>query len=324
MIRLNTDKGWARINSWDDVLTRPGFVTDVDPKAVTLKSIIGSYVFSAFLPCGLSTCHKPHGRGYLVTTSDGRETNIGKDCGKKYFSVDFESMARTFDRELRAQERREAITAFQHQIPAIRARIRALKEGDQGANWLHKHLTYMVDARAGLPPDVLRTVDRLVKRRVGTLTTSRLATADEMVRMRAQGQRVQAGETYVEEVVGRLDGIAALFKENDLRHLLVEQMKDMDAVEAADVSAMTEAELRRVAKWTITVEPNLKQAGEVLEVGRRFLTRSNLEQLARYVANRDERRRFGDFLSKLPTGQAGTAKQNSFVHQAANASGPPL
>jgi len=87
---------------------------------------------------------------------------------------------------------------------------------------------------------------------------------------------------------------------------------------------MTEAELRRVAKWTITVEPNLKQAGEVLEVGRRFLTRSNLEQLARYVANRDERRRFGDFLSKLPTGQAGTAKQNSFVHQAANASGPPL
>lgn len=303
MIRLNTEKGWARIDSWDDVLTRPGFVTDVDPRAVTLKSIIGSYAFSTFMPCGLSTCHTPHGRGYLVTTNDGRETNIGKDCGKKYFSVDFESMAKTFDRNLRAQERREAITAFQHQVPAIRARIRSLKEGDRGANWIHKHLTYFVDARAGLPPDVLRLVDRLVKRRDGALTTSRLVTADELERMRAQGLRIQPGANYVEEVVGRLDGIAALFKENDLRDLLVEQMKDLDAVEVADVSAMTDSELRRVAKWTITVEPALKQAGEALEVGRRFLTRSNLDQLTRFVTGRDERRVFGDFLGKLPAGQ---------------------
>lgn len=307
MIRLNTEKGWARIDSWDDVLTRPGFETDVDPRTVTLKSIIGAYAFSTFMPCGLSTCHTPHGRGYLVATNDGRETNIGKDCGKKYFSVDFESMARIFDRDLRAQERREAITAFQHQIPEIRARIRKLKEGDQGANWIHKHLAYLVDARAGLPGDVLRLVDRMVKRRDGTLTVSRPATADELDRMRAQGQRIQPGVTYVEDAVGRIDGIAALFKENDLRDLLVEQMKDLDIVEVADVSSMTDSELRRTAKWTITVEPTLKQAGEALEVGRRFLTRSNLDQITRFVTNRDERRVYGDFLGKLPEGKAAAA-----------------
>lgn len=87
MITLSTDKGLVRIETWEDVLTRPGFKTDVDPRAVSLKSIIGSYAFATFLPCGLSSCHTPHGRGYLVLTSDGHETNIGKDCGKKYLAL---------------------------------------------------------------------------------------------------------------------------------------------------------------------------------------------------------------------------------------------
>src|SRR5579871_2045899 len=116
MITLTTETGLVRIEDWNDVLQRPGFTPNIDPDTVALKAIIGSYAFKTFIPCGLSSCHTPHGRGYLVQAVDGRLTNIGKDCGKKYFSVDFEQMVKIYDRDLRAKERREVLVAFQHQI----------------------------------------------------------------------------------------------------------------------------------------------------------------------------------------------------------------
>src|SRR3546814_995823 len=86
MITINGEKGFVRIESWDDIESRPGFAKDIDPRSVKLKAIIGSYTFSDYIPCGLSTCHQPHGNGFLVVTVDGRETNIGRICGKRHFS----------------------------------------------------------------------------------------------------------------------------------------------------------------------------------------------------------------------------------------------
>src|SRR3546814_4713524 len=82
MITINGEKGFVRIESWDDIESRPGFAKDIDPRSVKLKAIIGSYTFSDYIPCGLSTCHQPHGNGFLVVTVDGRETNIGRICGR--------------------------------------------------------------------------------------------------------------------------------------------------------------------------------------------------------------------------------------------------
>lgn len=299
MITLSTEKGYARIESWDDVLSRPGFVTDIDPRTVTLKSIIGSYSMATFQPCGLSSCHTPHGRGYLVACSDGRETNIGKDCGKKYFSVDFERMAKIYDRDLRAQERREALVAFQHTIPATKARIQQLKEGEHGANWIHRHLAPF-SGPASLPPDACRVVARAVKGRSGALTVPRLATSEEIERMRAQGQRLAGGPVYVDEPAGQLEGLAALHQENDLRALLVEHMELLATVEAANVDTLTDAQLRKFANWTMTVEPTLRQAETALALGRSFLTRTNLRQLEKFVSDKNERRVLADFLQRLP------------------------
>lgn len=299
MITLSTEKGYARIESWDDVLSRPGFATDIDPRTVTLKSIIGSYSMATFQPCGLSSCHTPHGRGYLVACSDGRETNIGKDCGKKYFSVDFERMAKIYDRDLRAQERREALVAFQHSIPMVKARIQQLKEGARGANWIHRHLAPF-GGSASLPPDACRVVARAIKGRSGALTVPRLATSEEVERMRAQGQRVANGPVYVDEPAGQLEGLAALYPENDLRVLLVDRLDLLATVEAANVDTLTDAQLRTFANWVVTVEPALKQAEAAIAMGHAFLTRKNLRQLEQFVSDKNERRTLSGFLQQLP------------------------
>lgn len=70
MITLNHDKGLVRVESWDDIESRPGFTKEIDPKAIKLHAIIGSYVFADYVPCGLSTCHQPT----VTATSLSRRT----------------------------------------------------------------------------------------------------------------------------------------------------------------------------------------------------------------------------------------------------------
>jgi len=102
MITISTEKGLFRVQQWDDVCTRPGFTPDLDPVAFPLRAIIGRYVFGEQVRCGLKHFHTMHNHGYIVVAENGKETNIGKDCGKRYFSVDFEQTKRWFERDLEA------------------------------------------------------------------------------------------------------------------------------------------------------------------------------------------------------------------------------
>lgn len=305
MITLNTDKGLVRLESWDDVLSRPGFVAKIDPKKTKPESIIGSYALFPFLPCGL--CLTEHGKGYLVATSDGRETNIGKDCGKKHFDVEFKRMAKTFDQELRSKERREALVALQHRIPAIEERIATFLDEPNGAKWVNRYASRLQDPLKGLPPAVISIIGGMVRRRNGSLIRSRIANAEDLQRMRAMGQRIHPGDNYVEEVIGQLDGIAALYKENDLRRLLVIDMANLAAVKALDIDGAKEKTLRDLAKWSEVIEPNLARATEVIALGRRLLTQTNLRQLLALLSSKEDRLGFNSFLTELPVEQAPAA-----------------
>lgn len=58
MITLNTDKGIVKIETWDEVIERPGYVSNLDSTTEKLKEIIGNYVFKEKVNCGLKKCRK--------------------------------------------------------------------------------------------------------------------------------------------------------------------------------------------------------------------------------------------------------------------------
>lgn len=303
MITLNTEKGLVRIESWEDVLSRPGFTVDVDPNSVELKEIIGSYKFKDFIKCGLSTCHQPHGRGYLVVTKDGQETNIGKDCGKTHFSVDFEGMRRAYDREITNKERRERLTALKHQIPAISQHIEELKKSEYGANWVHKNVKALLEPGKGLPREVLARIAALRRSRDGSLTVQRLATKEERDLAEASGQK-RAGdpEMYVEERAGFIKGVPALYEENDLRSIVVEKIEaGVERLAAADIDQLGDRQLADLNKWATELEPAIKKAEEAVGVGRQLLTRENLSQLSQFITEKEANSDYSSFISQLPS-----------------------
>jgi hypothetical protein len=138
MITLNSDKGLVLVESWDDVTTRPGFDGNLDPTAVELESILGSYVFRDYITCGLTSCRQPHGKGYLVKAKNGRETNIGKDCGKNHFGVDFETLRKTYDRDLLNATRRQRLGEIQNRAQHYLDTIDQLRHGQIGADWVYR------------------------------------------------------------------------------------------------------------------------------------------------------------------------------------------
>jgi hypothetical protein len=93
MNTLNSDQGLALVERWDDITTRPGFDANLDPTAVELESILGSYLFRDDIICGLNACRQPHGKGYLVKPNNGREANIGQDYARKHFGIDLRGIA---------------------------------------------------------------------------------------------------------------------------------------------------------------------------------------------------------------------------------------
>lgn len=299
MITLNTDKGLVRVDTWDDVQTRPGFTTDIDPNRVQLKTIIGSYQFKDFISCGLSTCRQPHGRGYLVVTVDGRETNIGKDCGKVHFSVDFEDMRRAFDREVTRRDRRERLAALQHRVPRFEAEIARIRDSKNGANWVHKQISCLLSPGKGIPQEIIDRVKTLRQSRNGLLTIERSASEAERAALEASGQR--GPHHSVTETVGRLEGASALYPENDLRVILVEKLGSvLSRLAEVDVDTLTDRQLAELVQKSSEIEPTIRQAEQVVRAGRQLLTKTNLNQLSRFLSIQADINVFGRFLRDLP------------------------
>ena len=301
MITINGDKGLIRINGWEDIIERPGFNPDLNPVLSPLKAIIGRYVFGDQVRCGLANCHTPHNRGYIVTTEDRQETNIGADCGKTYFSVDFDEMERTFNRDVNAMEDREFLHSLAFRVQEIDRQISDLRSTPKGANWVNKYCTALRDPRS-VPTAVTRQFDQFIKANSGKFTLERVATEEEALqRDQVSGRRLPR-PVYVIEFEADIRGVEALYDEYDLRKILVVDLQEkLGDFKKVKIDELTEAELKHWKKWAVQIEQKLEVAGRAVELGQTLLTHQNLAPLLRApgLGNQDEYDRFKKFLDKL-------------------------
>lgn len=300
MIVLNISKEIIRVENWTDITERPGFTASLDPAKHSLDAIIGKYAFGEKVPCGLSNCHTPHNLGYIVATKDGRETNMGKDCGKTYFGVDFLTLSNKFDRDMTEKDNREKLWAFFFRIDEVAEQVAALRSGERGADWVHRQITLLFDIRH-VPPIVVRKVAAMAKNRDPRLIREREAVESEIVQMElAQGRRLPRPQV-VEETIGHLAGLEALYPENNLKSMLIEDVAErLKQLNNANIDTLTYEQLGGWSRWLATVEPTLERAAGAVQNGRALLTQENLLPLADATElNNREREVFMKFLRQM-------------------------
>lgn len=301
MIVLNGDKELVRVETWEDIQGRPGFTDNLDPEAHELSAIIGQYAFADKIHCGLSNCHTPHFRGYLVATKAGLETNIGKDCGKNYFGIDFVEMAEKFDRDMRDKDARERLWNLFFRLDEVKATIKGIREGERGADWVQHTSRHLVEPGKQVPAVVIRSISTMLKTGVTTLTKQREATAQEREMEEARTGRSVKPPFFVTEKIADIAGLQALDKANDLREILIldlgERIKEFEPL---NIDTMTSKDLAKWSKWAGTVEQRIEAARQSMEAGFILLTRANLEPFMQIVDKEEEQRSFLKYLNSLP------------------------
>lgn len=309
MITLSTEKGLVRIESWEDVESRPGFTRNLDPSTAVLGEIIGQYHFKDMFPCGLAGCRQPHAKGYLVTTKDGRETNIGNVCGVRYFSVEFTQLRKVFRVSREDQERRERLHALQSRVPGLRAELYALRNGSPTLQSLQVHIGVLLGRTGGLPRGVREAIARTVRSGTGALTYQRVLTKLERDRLRAAQEgagNASRGSipVAVDETVGQLMGFAALAPSSDMRSLLVAIETALDQLVAADVDSLDSRALKTLSKLTRVIDPAPTSLREARAHALKLLAAENLRQLEVFTDSPSERRVLRDFIASAAAGPA--------------------
>ncbi len=302
MIVLNINKELIRVENWADIEARPGFTNNLNPQNLELASIIGRYAFSNRIRCGLSNCHTPHAKGYVVATKDWHETNIGKDCGKNYFGVDFETLTRQFDQDITDKENRERLWSFSFRSEEIKASVQDLRSQPQGADWVFHSTRPLLEAGKAVPTEVVRKLAAMVKNRENVITVEREATEAEVDQLEAARGRKLPRPHYVEEPVGQLEGIECLYPDNDVRQLLVFDIEqELRSFEEQKIDELSSRALTHWNKWASSVELNIEKARSAVEAGRKLLRSENLRQLLEIIKDRKQSERMSKFIKALGT-----------------------
>lgn len=299
MIVLNSAKELVRVDSWEDIQGRAGFTDNLDPETHELSAIIGQYEFADKIHCGLSNCHTPHFKGYLVVTKSVQETNIGKDCGKRYFGIDFVEMAAKFDRDIRDKEARERLWNLLFRLDEVKATIKGIRE-EEGADRMQRTLRQLVDLGRQVPAVVVRHISTMLKTGATTLTREREATAKEREMEEARTGRAIHYPLIMTEKIADIAGLHALDEANDLRKILVLDLGErMKAFETLNIDTMTSKDLAKWSKWASTVEQRIEAARQSMKEGFILLTKANLQPFMQIVEKEEEQKSFLKYLNSL-------------------------
>lgn len=193
-----------------------------------------------------------------MVTKSGLETNIGKDCGKKHFGVDFNDMSHQFERDVTEKENREALWSFHFKLDEVLQAIDGIRRAERGADWVHRRSRPLVELNKGCPEPIVRCIGDMLKTGNSIVSVPRRATNEEADAEEARtGRRVQQ-PYYIDEPVGQISNLDVLDRENDLREILILDL-EMKCKELPDqdIDTMTYEQLSRWVKWVGTVHEEL-------------------------------------------------------------------
>jgi hypothetical protein len=273
------------ISRWEDMTERERFCRDIDGRKVELLRVLAPYRnLLPHGPCGLSNCRTPNGSGYLIEAADGRETNIGRDCGKRHFP-EFHEQALAVDRIQRERELRERAVAAKQDLPRLRAIVDELRLEERGATWVEHCVRRLRAQLLAVDPVLWSSLQRraasgaAVVNRVRKLAKRERAPAQEIVTKEGKTLRVRQ-DAYAEERVGRFEGLEAFLPERDLHELVAKRaVALLDALDRCDAASDRHKDISGLLKELGQFDATIRAIRWSVEAGRLFFKPENLALL---------------------------------------------
>jgi hypothetical protein len=271
------------INAWEDMTSRQAFSYTVHSKDELAKVVAPYRHLKPMMPCGLTDCGTPNASGYLIRTSDGRETNIGAICGKKHFP-EFHAQAVQIDAIARERELRQRAAAAQKDADLIESEVAEIRADPHGAQWVERCVRRLRKALLDIHESLPSALNRRAANNNADVNIVRRKSKSERqgdIRVTGTGQTQVSRESgYAEQRVGRFAGLDVFLKHRDLKHLLVDgALAHAAALRKCDPDQDRYKDLARLMKAHGEIEAFYQGARWAVEAGRLFFTQNNLALL---------------------------------------------
>lgn len=258
------------LKSPDDLAQRPRYHPSLDPKQSTLVEVLAAYYFNEPYPCGLSSCHTPHQKGYLVVTSDDKETNIGGVCGKRIFGDDFVIKANERDRQLALKHQTDTLQAAIENKEQFLAKIADLHNRKKGTRWAQALLARVKDR---ISRQTSAKLHAMAARDETAVTIEREATKEERDQHSAFNPSTKPLRYKVEKV-GDLQGLQFLVIDP---HQATLSLKDkFYELERSDINSLSSKQRRDWVSWVNNIELSFDAIEKNLAEALRFFSRENM------------------------------------------------
>ncbi len=247
---------------WDDIANRPCYKSPVEPQEYRYVRAAAVYSFKAqSARCGVSDCLQVHSQGFLVITSDEKETNLCEACGQRFLSVTFKDQKKALQDQARVREQKIRLNTVLVQSDVIKSRVKELKQAPHGANWLYRSLT---NFRKTYPADLLAALRELAANKednaiLGALTEN----SADLSRL---------------EQVEQLQGLGIFTA--DIREVLIGNiLKPLIQLEEYAENEDSNPALATYCKWADSLNDQFTCAEYLVEEGQAFFNTMNLERL---------------------------------------------
>jgi len=178
--------------------------------------------------------------------------------------------------------------------------IEGIRKGYRGADWLYKRSRPLVELNRGCPAAVVRRVGDMIKTGSTLVVVPREATKAEIDAEEARTGRRVSRPYYIDEPVGQVEHLDALYRENDVREILVLDLETRcKELSDLDIDTMAYEQLSKWVRWTGRVEERLQRVQSAVESGRELLTKRNLSCLSGILTDPTEVDAFGQYLQTL-------------------------
>ncbi|MDX2506272.1 MAG: hypothetical protein QNL62_17580 [Gammaproteobacteria bacterium] len=260
------------LNSFDDIIHRPCYKSQIKPKKYHYVRILAGYSFKdENAICGVSDCHKPHNQGFLVTTSNEEETNLCEACGQRFFSVSFDKQKKILKEEDNIRNQKIRFNKILDQ-DIVKKRVNELKKTSRGANWLYQVSTSFCNT---YPLELLSALKELATNKDENTILDRLV-------------KNQAHSSQIENVK-QLQGLNIFL--SDVREELVDKiLKPLLELQKITDNPDSKSSLTRYCNWADTLDEQFTYVEELLEEGRKFFETWNLERIKSIPLSNDSAR----------------------------------
>jgi len=305
MIFLRTETGHEKFKEWSDVLSRENFVEHITTKAEKLSDIFGYYELKDKIHCALTSCNQPHGKGYLVKTESGLETNIGHQCGKAIFGVEFEHRASEFDSFRENEERKLSIQNAKTKLDEWENTLETLRTGDRPIEWAISMIENIQNSNyAGRAAAMeIRSLSRTQDSNVTVDVKVKDKKYEELL-FKFNKHFRESGQALDKDLVGTIRNLHVLLTENHMKVLYSSAIANLKEIRECNENQVPSPVLLSLSQKANSLQSQIDKVVSIYNDSLIFLTHKNLRVIKNKLnrmgnVTQKEKEQFNKFMAVL-------------------------